>query len=303
MKLVYVDGQHGTTGLEIKKMIEKHPHLRLLELEYALRHDASKRKALLNQCDIAILCLPDDGSREAVTFIENPNVVVIDTSTAHRTNEDWCYGLPEFSSEQSQAIKTAKRIANPGCHATAAILLLKPLLEAGLISNETPLKMTSITGYSGGGKQMIADFEAGETLPPRYYAMGLSHKHIPEMMHMLALKRKPIFLPVVGAYKRGIALTLPLEKIEFLKPVDVDTLIACFQDYYKESEFAYVHPEPLELLTTETKDFGNRFEINVSGNEAQFLLTIKLDNLGKGAGGAAIQSINLINGWDLNLGI
>ena len=256
MKFVYVDGQHGTTGLEIKKMIEKHPHLTLLELEYHLRHDISKRKALLNQCDIAILCLPDEGSREAVTLIDNTNVVVIDTSTAHRINEAWCYGLPELSNEQEQAIKNAKRIANPGCHATAAILLLKPLLEAGFISKETPLKMTSITGYSGGGKKMISDFEAGETLPPRYYAMGLSHKHIPEMMHTLSLAHKPIFLPVVGAYKRGIALTIPLEKTEFSKEVNFESLMTCYQKYYENSEFAYVHPQPLDYLMTETIDLA-----------------------------------------------
>jgi len=303
MKYVYVDGQHGTTGLEIKKMIEKHPYLKLLELEYHLRHDASKRKTLLNQCDIAILCLPDEGSREAVTFIDNPDVVVIDTSTAHRTNEAWCYGLPELSAAQEQAIKEAKRIANPGCHATAAILLLKPLLEAGVISKDTSLKMTSITGYSGGGKQMIAEFEGGETLPPRYYAMGLSHKHIPEMVHILALTKKPIFMPVVGAYKRGIVLTIPFEKSEFSKDVSFESLISCYQAYYKNSQFAYIHPEPLSVLETETIDYGNRFEINVSGNDEQFLLTIKLDNLGKGAGGAAIQSINVINGWEPDLGI
>ncbi|MBS7526479.1 N-acetyl-gamma-glutamyl-phosphate reductase [Fusibacter paucivorans] len=303
IKRVYVDGQHGTTGLEIQKYIERHPHLTLVEMPYEQRHDPSVRKKMLNDCDIAILCLPDVGSREAVSMIENNQVVVIDTSTAYRTDDAWCYGLQELSAVQAEVLKTSKRIANPGCHATAAILLIKPLIEAGVLDSESVLKLYSITGYSGGGKSMINEFESGNTLPPRHYAMTLNHKHIPEMMKHLGLKRKPMFMPVVGAYKRGIVLSMPLEGEELKKKADREALLAIYQAYYKNCEFAKIGLNDTGVLNAETIDFGNRFEIDVHGNETQFLFTIKLDNLGKGASGAAIQTLNFMYGWPLKMGI
>lgn len=302
-KTVYVDGQHGTTGLEIQKYIENHPNLSLMTIPFEERHHKDARKERLNTCDIAILCLPDDGSREAVAMIENDAVTIIDTSTAHRTLDTWCYGLPELSLSQKEKLIGAQWIANPGCHASAAILLIKPLIESGLIRKDQTLKLYSITGYSGGGKSMIAEFESGKTLPPRHYALGLSHKHIPEMMKYLDLLVKPIFMPVIGAYKRGILLSAAFELSEFTRPVDQETLLDMYKAYYETSELAFIGTNTGAAIEAETHSFGNRFEIDVNGNEDQFLLTIKLDNLGKGAGGAAIQTINLKFGWDVNLGI
>ena len=303
IKKVYVDGQHGTTGLEIQKYIEEHPYLTLSTIPFEKRHDKDVRKSLLNSCDIAILCLPDDGSREAVSMIENPDVFVIDTSTAHRTLEDWCYGLPELSKAQTQRILASNRIANPGCHATAAILLIKPLIENGVITKDTALKLYSITGYSGGGKSMISEFESGETLPPRHYALSLNHKHIPEMMKYLDLDHKPMFMPVVGAYKRGILLSMPLEVSELSKEMNHSELIDLYKKYYHDSVFARIGVNTSSQIDAETTQYGNIFEIDVFGNENQILFTIKLDNLGKGASGAAIQTINLKFGFDLKLGI
>ncbi|MDK2866299.1 MAG: N-acetyl-gamma-glutamyl-phosphate reductase [Clostridiales bacterium] len=303
IKRVYVDGQHGTTGLEIQKYIERHPYLSLVEMPFEQRHDPAVRKEMLNNCDVAILCLPDAGSREAVAMIENDQVVIIDTSTAYRTDDAWCYGLQELSAAQAEAIKSSRRIANPGCHATAAILLIKPLIAAGLLDPQSLLKLYSITGYSGGGKAMINEFESGETLPPRHYAMTLNHKHIPEIMKHLGLDHKPMFMPVVGAYKRGIVLSLPLETGELKKAVNRDELLAIYSAYYQNSEFAKIGLNDTGVLNTETVDFGNDFQIDIHGNETQYLFTIKLDNLGKGASGAAIQTLNFMYDWPLKMGI
>lgn len=305
MKNIFVDGQHGTTGLEIKRYIEKHPSFVLVEIAYDERHDVHKRKTLMNASDAVVLCLPEDASVEALTLLESQKVVVVDTSTAHRTNEAWTYGLPELSIDQKKKISHSNRIANPGCHATAALLGLLPLQQNELLKKETSLNLISHTGYSGGGKEMIKMYKnTKKPIAAQHYALGQMHKHIPEIMKFGDLTLTPTFLPIVCNYPRGILLSIPFHKSNFKDSVSLKKLYDLYKGHYSESVFAKIHaPNSSDkYLHGETSE-SNRFEVFINGTDENFQIAVRLDNLGKGASGAVIQSLNLRFGFPEKMGL
>ncbi len=310
--LVFVDGQEGTTGLRIHELLAQRADIEVLRIAPDQRKDAAERARLLNAADVAFLCLPDAASREAAAMVSNPRTCLIDASTAHRTAPGWAFGLPELAPGQRDAIRASKRIANPGCHASAFILLLRPLVEAGLLPAEHAVAATSITGYSGGGKSMIADYEAAGGLPaalraPRPYALGLQHKHVPEMMAHTGLTRAPVFMPIVGPFYKGLAVTVPLD-LQALG-CSAATLHAAFDARYAGERFVRVMPlrDPATLAAgffdVQGCNDSNRVDIFVFANDEQALLMARLDNLGKGASGAAVQSMNVHLGLDEALGL
>lgn len=311
---VFVDGQEGTTGLQINEYLAKRADITLLKIDADKRKDVAERKRLINESDITFLCLPDDAAKESVALVDNPNTCVIDASTAHRINPEWTFGLPEVAKDQREKIRRSKRIANPGCHASAFILALKPLVAAGLLPVDTQIAANSITGYSGGGKKMIADYEAAsasttQLKAPRSYALALSHKHLPEMCAYTGLTVEPIFQPIVGPFYKGLAVTAYLHPKQFTRkvtPTDVQKIIA---DYYAGEAFIRVLPVDLEVTTeggfynVEANNDTNRVDIAVFGNEERMLIIARLDNLGKGASGAAVQAMNVHLGVDESLGL
>ncbi len=305
MKNIFVDGQHGTTGLEIKRYIDKHPSFVLVEIAYDERHDVHKRKTLMNASDAVVLCLPEEASVEALTLLESQKVVVVDTSTAHRVNSEWTYGLPELSVAQKNLIAQSNRIANPGCHATAALLGLLPIQEKELLNKDIALSLISHTGYTGGGKEMIKMYKnTKKPVAAQHYALGQTHKHIPEIMKFSRLALRPTFLPIVCSYPRGILLSIPFHKSNFETPIQLKDLYDIYKEYYKNSVFAKIHePNSTEkYLHGETSE-SNRFEIFFNGTEENFQISVKLDNLGKGASGAVIQSLNLRFGFPEKMGL
>lgn len=306
---VYIDGQSGTTGLQIYDRIGAREDLELLRIDEDKRHDNEERKKFLNSADIVFLCLPDAGAIEAVFMIENPNVRVIDASTAHRTNPDWVYGYPELSKEQRQMIREGKRIANPGCHATGMISVTAPLVRMGILPKDYPVTFFSLTGYSGGGKKMIADYEAegrDEKLSaPGIYGLTLKHKHIPEMTKMTGLTQAPVFLPVVDDYYKGMAGTLMLQNKLLNGQPTAEEICEKLQEYYKDEHFVTVLPfESARSTIYANKLAGtNHLEIAVCGNADQTTITAMFDNLGKGASGAAVQNMNIMLGLDETIGL
>lgn len=309
---VFVDGQEGTTGLRIHEYLAGRPDVEVLRIAADKRKDAAERARLLNAADVAFLCLPDAASREAAAMVENPNTCLIDASTAHRTAPGWVFGLPELAPGQREALRASKRIANPGCHASAFILLLRPLVDAGLVPAETLVSATSITGYSGGGKSMIQDYEAAGAVPPalmapRPYALALKHKHLPEMQAHTGLLQPPVFMPVVGPFYKGLTVSVPLD----LQALGCSgaTLQAAFDARYAGERFIRVKP----LADPETLQAGffdvqgcndsNRVDLFVFASDTQALLMARLDNLGKGASGAAVQAMNVHLGVDEALGL
>ena len=297
---VYIDGQSGTTGLQIYDRIGQREDLELLRIPEELRHDPDERKKYLNSADIVFLCLPDEGAREAVSFIENPNVRVIDASTAHRTNPDWTYGYPELSKAQREAIRTSKRVANPGCHATGFISTTTPLVAMGVIPKDYPMSCYSLTGYSGGGKKMIAEYEAegrSELLDaPGIYGLNLHHKHLPEMQTVTGLAYPPVFMPVVDDYYKGMATTIMLQNRLLPGQPSAEEICAKLADYYRDEHFVSVVPfgENDSKLYANKLAGTNRLEIVVCGHEEQTTVTALFDNLGKGASGAAVQNMNIM---------
>ena len=307
---VFVDGQEGTTGLRIHEYLAARSDIEVLRIDPDKRKDSAERARLLNAADVAFLCLPDAAAREAVALVTNPKTCVIDASTAHRTLPGWAFGLPELAPGQRDAIRASKRIANPGCHASAFILLLRPLVDAGLVPAGLAVSATSITGYSGGGKKMIEEYVAGgepALTSPRPYALSLAHKHVPEMMAHTGLQNRPIFMPMVGNFYKGLAVTVPLE----LKALDT-TAEAVQQAYlarYAGERFVRVmplrDPETLEhgFFDVQACNDSNRVDIFVFANDTQAIVMARLDNLGKGASGAAVQSMNVHLGVDEALGL
>jgi N-acetyl-gamma-glutamyl-phosphate reductase len=308
---VFVDGQEGTTGLRIHEHLARRDDVEVLRAAPELRKDAGERARLLNAADVAFLCLPDAAAREAAQLVTNPSTCLIDASTAHRTAGDWVYGLPELSPEQRARIRASKRIANPGCHATGFILLVRPLVDAGLLSQATSLSAASITGYSGGGKKMIAQYEAGgdpRLDSPRPYALSLAHKHLPEMTAHSRLETAPIFVPIVGNFLKGLAVSVPLHLSELKRGITAEHVHAALAQRYEGERFVRVMP-----LRDAAVDGGyfdvqacndtNRAELFVFANETQVLLMCRLDNLGKGASGAAVQSMNVHVGLDEAAGL
>lgn len=309
---VYVDGQEGTTGLRINEYLALRTDVEVLRIDADKRKDAAERARLLNAADVAFLCLPDAASREAAAMVTNPKTCLIDASTAHRTAPGWVFGLPELSRGQRDAIRSAKRIANPGCHATAFILAVRPLVDAGLLSPTAHVTATSITGYSGGGKSMIAEYEAGgnaRLTSPRPYALGLAHKHIPEMMAHTGLTVAPVFMPIVGNFYKGLAVTVPLHLSDLragTTPAQVRDALAA---HYEGERFVRVMPlrDPDTMASgffdVQANNDTNHVDLFVFGNEQQILVMARLDNLGKGASGAAVQSMNVHLGVDETTGL
>lgn len=306
---VYIDGQSGTTGLQIYDRIGQREDLELLRIPEELRHDPDERKKYLNSADIVFLCLPDEGAREAVSFIDNPNVRVIDASTAHRTNPDWTYGYPELSKAQREAIRTSKRVANPGCHATGFISTTAPLVARGVLPKDYPMSCYSLTGYSGGGKKMIAEYEAegrSELLDaPGIYGLNLQHKHLPEMQTVTGLAYPPVFMPVVDDYYKGMATTIMLQNRLLPGQPSAEEICAKLADYYRDEHFVSVVPfgENDSKLYANKLAGTNRLEIVVCGHEEQTTVTAVFDNLGKGASGAAVQNMNIMLGLPEETGL
>lgn len=306
---VYIDGQSGTTGLQIYDRIGQREDLELLRIPEELRHDPDERKKYLNSADIVFLCLPDEGAREAVSFIENPDVRVIDASTAHRTNPDWTYGYPELSKAQREAIRTSKRVTNPGCHATGFISTTAPLVAMGVIPKDYPMSCYSLTGYSGGGKKMIAEYEAegrSELLDaPGIYGLNLHHKHLPEMQAVTGLAYLPVFMPVVDDYYKGMATTIMLQNRLLPGQPSAEEICAKLADYYRDEHFVSVVPfgENDSKLYANKLAGTNRLEIVVCGHEEQTTVTALFDNLGKGASGAAVQNMNIMLGLPEETGL
>jgi N-acetyl-gamma-glutamyl-phosphate reductase len=309
---VFVDGQEGTTGLKIFEYLSARRDIEVLRIDDARRKDLDERRRLINASDVTFLCLPDAASRESVSLVDNDHTVVIDASTAFRTHDDWAYGLPELAGAQRERLRQAKRIAVPGCHASAFILTMHPLVAGGLVSANFAAHAYSITGYSGGGKKMIADYEAGGNAlltSPRPYALGLTHKHLPEMAAHSGLKRAPVFTPIVGNFLKGLAVTTyfsPEQLTRAAKPQDVQAL---FAEYYANEPFVRVLPFNAEsnldsgFFDVQACNETNRVDLFVFGNEERFVTLSRLDNLGKGASGAAIQCMNLAIGVDEKTGL
>jgi N-acetyl-gamma-glutamyl-phosphate reductase len=309
---VYVDGQEGTTGLRIHEVLALRGDIEVLRIAPELRKDSAERARLLNAADVAFLCLPDAASREAASWVTNPNTCLIDASTAHRTSPGWVFGLPELCAGQRDAIRASKRIANPGCHATAFILLLRPLVDAGLVAPETAVCATSITGFSGGGKKMIEQYEAGNDPrlnAPRPYALNLAHKHLPEMMRHTGLAAAPVFMPVVANFYKGLAVSVPLHLTQLKPGTDGPALLRTFEERYAQERYIRVMPlsDPATLedgfFDVMACNDTNRADIFVFANEHQAVLIARLDNLGKGASGAAVQAMNVHLGKDESLGL
>lgn len=308
---VFVDGQEGTTGLRIHEYLAARRDIEVLRIAPDKRKDAVERARLLNTADVAFLCLPDAASREAAAMVSNPRTCLIDASTAHRTVPGWAYGLPELAPGQRDAIRASKRIANPGCHASAFILLLRPLVNAGLVPASLVVAATSITGYSGGGKKMIEQYEAVPLEPaltsPRPYSLGLAHKHLPEMAAHTGLAAPPIFQPIVGNFYKGLSVSVPLS----LKALGstAEALHAAFEAHYAGERFIRVMPLR-DAATLEAGFFDvqacndtNRVNLFVFASDTQAMLMARLDNLGKGASGAAVQAMNVHIGVNEALGL
>ncbi len=309
---VFVDGQEGTTGLQINEYLSRRSDVELLRIDADRRKDAAERARLLNAADVAFLCLPDAAAREAVTLVTNPMTCIIDASTAHRTLPGWVYGLPELVPGQRELIRAGKRIANPGCHASSFVLLVRPLVDAGVLPADCPISCFSLTGYSGGGKKMIEQYRAGGDArleAPRQYGLGLAHKHLPEMKSHGGLSRLPIFAPVVGNFYKGLAVSIGLRVDQLRAGATAERVHQALAEHYAGERFVRVMPlnDPQALdaayFDVQACNDTNRVDIFVFTRDDQVMLISRMDNLGKGASGAAVQSMNLHLGVDEATGL
>lgn len=308
---VFVDGHEGTTGLRIHEVLAARPDVTLLTIPSDRRKDIAARRELINASDVTFLCLPDDAARESAGLVDNPRTCLIDASTAHRTDPAWVFGLPELDRGQRARLRESRRIANPGCHASAFILLVRPLVSLGILAPDTPMAAHSITGYSGGGKKMIEQYAAaGGTLDaPRPYALTLAHKHLPEMRVHAGLAEAPIFTPIVGPFYKGLAVTVYLHPGRMARPMGPGALRDALVGYYEGEPFIRVAPFGHEaslrdgFFDVEGSNDTNRADLFVFGNDERIVLVGRLDNLGKGASGAAVQSMNVHLGVDETLGL
>ena len=305
---VYIDGKEGTTGLQIYDRLSARSDIELLLIDEAKRKDTAEHKRLMDAADIVFLCLPDAAAIEAVSHIENPATRVIDASTAHRTNPDWDYGFPELSEKHREAIKASKRVANPGCHATGFISIVYPLVAMGLLPEDAALSSFSLTGYSGGGKKMIAQYEAedkaAELFAPCPYGMGQSHKHLPEMKAVCGLAKTPVFTPIVDDYYKGMATTVPFHMESLTGVSTVAEVRQKLADYYAGSAMVQV-AEGTDTAKVYANAMAGKDTLTliVAGNDSQFTVTALFDNLGKGASGAAVQNMNLMLGLEETTGL
>ena len=305
MTRVFIDGSAGTTGLRIRERLVDREDIELLILPEEIRKDPSARADALNAASVSFLCLPDAAAVEAASFITSPDAVIIDTSTAHRVSEDWVYGMPELAG-QREKISRAKRIANPGCHATGFISLVAPLVAAGLIRLDARLSCFSLTGYSGGGKKMIAEYEAPDPDPlyqaPRQYALGQVHKHLPEMAKLCGLEHAPVFCPIVAPYYAGMEVTVPLTPAE--TSASPEKIREVYRAYYRDGLIRFADaPDEGGFLSAGAFLGRDDLEVSVFGNEERILLVSRFDNLGKGASGAAIQNMNIVLGMEESIGL
>ncbi len=301
MKKIFIDGKAGTTGLRIYERLETREDVSLILLSDEERKDPCARKKALNECDIAFLCLPDDAAREAVSMIDNPNVTVIDASTAHRTLEGWSYGFPELSKSFENAIYNSKRIAVPGCHASGFIALVYPLVKAGILKNDVLLSCHSVTGYSGGGKKMIADYESEgrfELLDyPRQYGIAQQHKHLKEMKHITGLCDAPVFSPIVSDFYSGMEVTVPLFAKNLVDGYTVEDIKRVYAQTYCGSIVKYTENiDDNGFLSAGVLAGKDSMTVTVCGNQDRFVLVALYDNLGKGASGAAVECMNMVMG-------
>ena len=311
---VFVDGHEGTTGLEINERLHARSDIELLKISPDKRKDINERKKYINEADIVFLCLPDDAARESVSLVENENTRIIDASTAHRTNDSWAYGFPELSSGHREKIAGSKRIAVPGCYATGFTALMYPLVREGIVPADYPVTCHAVSGYSGGGKKRIAEYAAAEPgdeaiRSPRFYALSLKHKHLPEMQKVTGLSQPPLFTPIIGFNYRGMTVAIPLYSRLLPGKNSAESICDFLYSYYKDQHFIKVYPYGSEggivdgFLSATGCNGTNMLEIYVAGNEEHILLTARLDNLGKGASGAAVQCMNIMMGIDERTGL
>ena len=305
---VYIDGKDGTTGLQIYDRLSVRSDIDLLLIDEEKRKDPAERKKLMDAADIVFLCLPDAAAVEAVALVENPDTRIIDASTAHRTNPDWDYGFPELSAERRAAIRKSKRVANPGCHATGFISAVYPLVAMGLLPKDACLSAFSLTGYSGGGKKMIAQYEAADKdaalFAPCPYGMGQTHKHLPEMQKVCGRTNKPVFTPIVDDYYKGMATTVPLHMSQMNGVSTLAEVRQKLADYYAGATLVHV-ADALDTakLYANAQAGKDTLVLYVAGNDEQFTVTALFDNLGKGASGAAVQNMNLMLGFEETTGL
>ena len=311
---VFIDGEAGTTGLQIRERLVGRTDLQLISIDPDKRKDADARAEMLNSADAVILCLPDEAAKEAVSLVSNPNTVIIDASTAYRTAEGWAYGFPELDKDQRGKIAASKRISNPGCYPTGAIALTRPLVSAGILPPELPVSYNAVSGYSGGGKAMIAEFEdesaANATkVPFRIYGLSQAHKHVPEMQKHGGLLTRPFFAPAVGRYMQGMLVEMPLHFVTLHGTPSLGAIHAALSDHYAGERFVEVasldEAKALTTLDPEGLNGTNRLKLFVFGSDTsgQARLVALLDNLGKGASGAAVQNLNIALGLDEAAGL
>jgi N-acetyl-gamma-glutamyl-phosphate reductase len=309
---VFVDGHEGTTGLRIDEMLGRRGDIEVLRIDGDKRKNAAERARLLNAADVAFLCLPDAAAREAAALVTNPRTCVIDASSAHRTAPGWVFGMPELCAQQRTKLRGAKRISNPGCHSTPFILMLRPLVDAGIVPRDAGISATSITGYSGGGRKMIERYEtAGDArlTAPRPYGLAMVHKHLPEMVAHTGLTRTPVFMPIVSNFYKGLAVSVPLHLCQLRQGTNGSTLQRALAERYANEPFVKVAP----LSDSSALDDGffdvqacndtNLCELFVFADATRVILMGRLDNLGKGASGAAVQAMNVHLGVDEGLGL
>ena len=308
MTKVFIDGSAGTTGLRIFDRLSTRKDIELITLSDDVRKDPQARKNAINSADIAFLCLPDAAAKESVSLVENNNTVVIDTSTAHRTNEEFAYGFAELSEEFFEKLRTSKRIAVPGCHASGFIALVYPLVKSGVLSADAFLSAFSVTGYSGGGKQMIADYESedrAEALSsPRQYGIAQGHKHLPEMVKYTGINNAPVFSPVVADFYSGMQVTVPLNIKEFKEGTTVEDIKNIYKNLYNTSMVKFV--DSLDnggFIASNMLSGYDNMAVTVCGNDDRVILVALYDNLGKGASGAAIECMNISLGLDPTTGL
>jgi len=302
---VYIDGREGTTGLRIQERFQGRDDIELMLIDPELRKDPQERRKLINESDITFLCLPDAAAREAVGLVENDHVRIIDSSTAHRTESGWSYGFPELSRQHRESIRNSSRIAVPGCHATGLISLLYPLIKSGVMPTDYPVSSFSLTGYSGGGRKMIAEYEAQERdvqlESPREYALSQNHKHLKEMKVVCGLDYEPLFSPIVSDYYSGMVVSLPVYARLLNKKLGPEQLRELYAQWYDGERFISVMPfgqeqEMRGYLSGNGRSGWDGLEIYVTGNEERLLVSSRFDNLGKGASGAAVQCMNIMTG-------
>lgn len=309
---IFIDGSEGTTGLRIYERFEERDDIELIRIDPELRKDEKERKKLINESDITFLCLPDAAAKESVSLVENEKVRIIDTSTAHRTEEGWAYGFPELSKAHRKAIETGKRIAVPGCYATGFISLVYPMVKEGVLPCDYPVSAFGLSGYSGGGKKMIAAYEAqerpAEFEAPREYALTQAHKHLKEMKKIPGLKREPLFSPIVSNYYSGMVMSVPLYTQLLDKAHTPEEIHKVFSDFYKGQKFIKVMPLDAQagegnMLSGNSCSGLDGLRIFVTGNDDRVVLSSQFDNLGKGASGAAIQCLNIALGCEEDKGL